>query len=93
MSTAVCSPLLQSSARTRYAPPPSSRATSSAIEELQRAVSRIESGELATRVDVRSGDELGRLGSAFNAMSEQLAATTCCAAISSTTSRTSCARH
>ena len=43
------------------------------IEELQRAVSRIESGELATRVDVRSRDELGRLGSAFNAMSEQLA--------------------
>lgn len=43
------------------------------IEELQHAVSRIESGKLATRVDVRSRDELGRLGSAFNAMSEQLA--------------------
>ena len=43
------------------------------IEELQRAVSRIESGELASRVDVRSRDELGRLGQAFNAMSEQLA--------------------
>ena len=43
------------------------------IEDLQRAVSRIESGDLATRVDVRSRDELGRLGRAFNAMSAQLA--------------------
>ena len=43
------------------------------IEQLQHAATRIAAGDLATRVDVTSRDEVGRLGNAFNAMSEQLA--------------------
>jgi signal transduction histidine kinase len=43
------------------------------IEQLQHAASRIASGDLGVRVPVDSRDEVGRLGHAFNAMSEQLA--------------------
>jgi signal transduction histidine kinase len=43
------------------------------VEQLQHAVSRIESGDLGHRVEVSSRDELGRLAQAFNAMSGELA--------------------
>ena len=36
------------------------------------AVTQVQAGDLATRVAVRSGDEMGTLGSAFNEMTEQL---------------------
>jgi signal transduction histidine kinase len=43
------------------------------VEQLQHAVSRIESGDVGHRVEVSSRDELGRLAHAFNAMSGELA--------------------
>lgn len=43
------------------------------IEELQRAVGHIQSGDLGHRVSATSSDEIGRLAHAFNAMSEELA--------------------
>lgn len=43
------------------------------VEQLQHAVSRIESGDVGHRVEVTSRDELGRLAHAFNAMSGELA--------------------
>lgn len=43
------------------------------VEQLQHAVSRIESGDVGHRVEVTSRDELGRLAHAFNSMSGELA--------------------
>ena len=37
-------------------------------------VQRLSSGDLAARVEVKSGDEFGKLGAAFNQMAENLAA-------------------
>ncbi len=43
------------------------------VKELTGAVQRMARGQLEQRVPVRSGDELGRLADAFNAMSGRLA--------------------
>lgn len=42
------------------------------VRDLVAATSRVAGGDLAARVPVRSGDELGRLASAFNTMTEGL---------------------
>ncbi|MEZ4379018.1 MAG: ATP-binding protein [Gemmatimonadales bacterium] len=42
------------------------------VGELSRAVARLGRGDLAARVDVRGGDEIARLGGAFNAMAGDL---------------------
>jgi serine phosphatase RsbU (regulator of sigma subunit) len=44
------------------------------LRTLMQAVQRLSAGDLSTRVEVRSRDEFGRLGSAFNRMAENLAA-------------------
>jgi serine phosphatase RsbU (regulator of sigma subunit) len=44
------------------------------LRTLMGAVQRLSAGDLSTRVEVRSRDEFGRLGSAFNQMAENLAA-------------------
>ena len=48
------------------------RATTRPLEELGDAATRIVSGDLATVIEVRSRDEVGRLASAFAAMTEDL---------------------
>ena len=50
----------------------SARATTRPLEELGRAAARIASGDLSTLIEVRSKDEVGRLASAFNAMTDEL---------------------
>lgn len=50
----------------------SARATTRPLEELGVAVARIASGDLSTVIDVRSKDEVGRLATAFNAMTDDL---------------------
>jgi signal transduction histidine kinase len=42
------------------------------IEALTSAARKMEKGDLSQRVDVRTGDELGELGKAFNAMADGL---------------------
>ncbi|MDB5850788.1 MAG: putative diguanylate cyclase/phosphodiesterase, partial [Rhodoferax sp.] len=42
------------------------------LEKLQRAVTQIAAEKYASRVDVQTRDELGRLGAAFNQMAEDL---------------------
>jgi signal transduction histidine kinase len=42
------------------------------VEALTRAAGKMEKGDLAQRVDVRSRDEIGELGHAFNAMADGL---------------------
>lgn len=42
------------------------------VEELTAAAHRLESGDLSQRVDVGTRDEIGVLGSAFNAMAESI---------------------
>jgi serine phosphatase RsbU (regulator of sigma subunit) len=44
------------------------------LRTLMDAVKRLSAGDLAARVEVKSGDEFGRLGAAFNQMAENLAA-------------------
>jgi serine phosphatase RsbU (regulator of sigma subunit) len=44
------------------------------LRTLMDAVHRLSAGDLSTRVEVRSRDEFGKLGSAFNQMAENLAA-------------------
>jgi serine phosphatase RsbU (regulator of sigma subunit) len=44
------------------------------LRTLMDGVQRLSSGDLAARVEVKSGDEFGRLGAAFNQMAENLAA-------------------
>lgn len=53
-----------------------SRSIARPISSLTEAARRIGRGELATRVEVRSQDEIGILGTAFNRMAEELAAST-----------------
>jgi serine phosphatase RsbU (regulator of sigma subunit) len=43
------------------------------LRTLMDGVQRLSSGDLAARVEVKSGDEFGRLGAAFNQMAENLA--------------------
>ena len=50
----------------------SARATTRPLEELGDAAARIASGDLSTVIEVRSRDEVGRLATAFNAMTEDL---------------------
>jgi diguanylate cyclase (GGDEF)-like protein len=50
----------------------SARATTQPLEELGNAAARIASGDLSTVIEVRSKDEVGRLASAFNAMTDDL---------------------
>jgi len=42
------------------------------VESLAQAARRVAAGDLAAKVDVESGDELGELASAFNRMTEDL---------------------
>lgn len=42
------------------------------VAELKGAAQSISDGDLSTRVDIRSGDELAELGSSFNAMASSL---------------------
>ncbi|MBI3107141.1 MAG: HAMP domain-containing protein, partial [Candidatus Rokubacteria bacterium] len=51
-----------------------SRRLVSPIGRLAQAALRIAGGDLAQRVPVRSGDEVGRLSRAFNVMTERLEA-------------------
>ncbi len=44
------------------------------LRTLMDAVKRLSAGDLAARVEVKSGDEFGKLGAAFNQMAENLAA-------------------
>ncbi|WP_106475939.1 ATP-binding protein [Phytohalomonas tamaricis] len=50
------------------------RRLESRLQRLERAASRIAAGHLDTRVSVDSGDYLGQLGHAFNAMAAQVQA-------------------
>jgi diguanylate cyclase (GGDEF)-like protein len=50
----------------------SARATARPLEDLSNAAARIASGDLSTVIEVRSKDEVGRLASAFNAMTDDL---------------------
>ncbi|MBW3624778.1 MAG: HAMP domain-containing histidine kinase [Armatimonadetes bacterium] len=45
---------------------------SSPLAVLTRAMSRVESGDLSTRAQIRSGDELEQLGHSFNRMVEEI---------------------
>ncbi|HET6910479.1 MAG TPA: diguanylate cyclase [Mycobacteriales bacterium] len=42
------------------------------LAELSDAAARVAGGDLETRIDVRSGDEVGRLADAFNEMTDEL---------------------
>jgi signal transduction histidine kinase len=42
------------------------------LDELTDAMERVESGDLKARADIRSGDELERLGGSFNRMIEEI---------------------
>ncbi len=44
------------------------------LRTLMHGVQRLSAGDLASRVEVKSGDEFGQLGAAFNQMAENLAA-------------------
>ena len=48
------------------------RAATRPLEELSQAAGRIAQGDLSTTIEVRSADEVGRLATAFNAMTEDL---------------------
>ena len=48
------------------------RATTSPLEALGRGASRVADGDLTTVIDVRSKDEVGRLATAFNRMTEKV---------------------
>ena len=48
------------------------RATTRPLEELGDAAARVAAGDLTTTIEVRSRDEVGRLATAFNAMTEDL---------------------
>jgi two-component system cell cycle response regulator len=48
------------------------RLTTQPLDELSQAAARVASGDLRTRIDVRSNDEVGRLAMAFNAMTDAL---------------------
>ena len=48
------------------------RATTRPLEALGSAASRVADGDLRTTIEVRSRDEVGRLASAFNVMTEKL---------------------
>ena len=48
------------------------RATVRPLEELTNAAARVSQGDLSTEITVRSSDEVGRLGTAFNAMTHDL---------------------
>jgi len=50
----------------------SARTTTKPLEELGVAAARIASGDLSTVIEVRSKDEVGRLATAFNAMTDDL---------------------
>ncbi len=50
----------------------SARATTRPLEQLGDAAARIASGDLATEIEVTSKDEVGRLASAFNVMTDEL---------------------
>ncbi len=50
----------------------SARSTTRPLEELGAAAARIASGDLSTVIEVRSKDEVGRLATAFNVMTENL---------------------
>lgn len=52
-----------------------SRTITTPLRELVRAVSAVKDGHFGHKVTLSSNDEVGELGSAFNAMSEQLAKT------------------
>jgi two-component system cell cycle response regulator len=52
----------------------SARATTRPLEQLNEAAARVASGDLSTLIDVRSRDEIGRLGHSFNAMTKDLRA-------------------
>jgi len=48
------------------------RFVSRPVEQLVRTMESVEAGKLDGRVDIRSGDELGRLGNSFNEMIRKL---------------------
>ena len=48
------------------------RATTRPLEELGDATERVAGGDLSTAIEVRSGDEVGRLATTFNAMTDDL---------------------
>jgi two-component system cell cycle response regulator len=48
------------------------RATTRPLEELGDAAARVAAGDLSTTLEVRSRDEVGRLATAFNAMTQDL---------------------
>jgi diguanylate cyclase (GGDEF)-like protein len=48
------------------------RSTTRPLTELSQAVDRLADGDLAVRVPVRSGDEVGRLGATFNRMAREM---------------------
>ena len=48
------------------------RATTSPLQELGRAASRVADGDLSTAIEVRSRDEVGGLATAFNRMTEKV---------------------
>ncbi len=50
----------------------SSRTVTAPIDELAAAAQRVAAGDFKTRVDIRTRDEMGELGEAFNAMVPQL---------------------
>jgi len=50
----------------------SARATTRPLEELGEAAARVASGDLSRPIEVRSRDEIGRLATAFNAMTADL---------------------
>jgi len=52
------------------------RAVTGPVELLERAVGAVADGDFATRVDIRTGDELENLGASFNAMIPRLEAHT-----------------
>lgn len=51
------------------------RATTRPLEQLSDAAARVAAGNLQTRIEVRSRDEVGRLAAAFNRMTDELRGT------------------